>query len=50
MTPVATGLTYKEARALEQTLITAYTLNALGNAINSIAEKTYINLCMNLIE
>lgn len=38
---IATGLTYKEARAMEQTLITAYGLDALGNAINSIARKKW---------
>ena len=43
MVPVATGLTYKEARALEQTLITAFTLGALGNAINSISSKNLYN-------
>lgn len=39
MVPVATGLSYKDARALEQTLITAFTLDALVNSINSIAKK-----------
>lgn len=43
MTPVATGMTHNESRALEQTLITAYTLEALGNSINSIAEKNLKN-------
>ncbi|MFA6661517.1 MAG: RHS repeat-associated core domain-containing protein, partial [Bacilli bacterium] len=41
MFAIATGLTYKEARAMEQTLITAYGLDALGNAINSIARKKW---------
>jgi hypothetical protein len=43
MDPIATGLTKDEARALEQTLITAYTLDALDNAINSIAEAKWGN-------
>ena len=43
MTPVATGLTHNESRALEQTLITAYTLQALKNSINSIADKNLKN-------
>lgn len=38
MTPVITGLTKEAARAWEQSLITAYTLDALKNAINSIAQ------------
>ena len=37
MTPVHTGMNRKEARALEQHLINAYTLEALDNMINSIA-------------
>lgn len=37
MIPVATNLSLNEARALEQTLITAFTLEALYNMINSIA-------------
>ena len=37
MLPVATNLTYSQSRALEQTIITAYTLKELNNAINSIA-------------
>ena len=43
MIPVATGLTREEARALEQTLITAYTLDALQNMINSISPKKWDN-------
>ena len=41
MVPIATGLTYKDARALEQTLITAYTLDCLDNMINSIAKGKF---------
>ena len=41
MSLISTGLSYKEARALEQTLIEAYTLLALKNAINSISKKNY---------
>ena len=37
MIPVATGLTKNESRALEQTLITAFTLEVLYNMINSIS-------------
>ena len=36
MSPIATNLTGSEARALEQTLIAAFTLDALNNKINSI--------------
>jgi hypothetical protein len=41
--PVATGMTLDESRTLEQTLITAYTLDALNNSINSIAEGKWGN-------
>ena len=41
MIPVATGLTYNESRALEQALITAYTLEALANMINSISPSKW---------
>ena len=41
MIPIATNLTRKEARALEQSLIAAYTIGALNNAINSIAESKW---------
>ena len=36
MMPIETGLTKNEARAMEQTIITAYTLDTLVNMINSI--------------
>lgn len=39
MLPIATGLTRNQARALEQTLITAYGLDTLKNMINSISVK-----------
>ena len=38
---VATGLSRKDARALEQILISAYTLDALDNAINSVSYKNW---------
>ena len=38
MVPIATGLTYKDARVFEQGLISAFTLKYLDNIINSIAE------------
>ncbi len=41
MMPIASGLTYKQARALEQTIITAYTLDTLDNMINSISIKRW---------
>ena len=41
MLPIATGMTLDEARALEQLLISAYTLDALCNSINSIAERNW---------
>ena len=41
MMPIATGLSYAQARALEQTLITAYTLDTLKNMINSISPKRW---------
>lgn len=40
---VATNLSYKDARALEQTLICAYGLDNLGNMINSISPKKWKN-------
>lgn len=41
MLPVATGMSYKQARAMEQSLILAYGLKALKNSINSISEKKW---------
>ena len=41
MMPIATGLTKEEARAMEQTIITAYTLDTLVNMINSISPKKW---------
>lgn len=37
MIPVATGLSLEHARALEQTLITAFGIDSLINMINSIS-------------
>ena len=39
--PIATGLSRSMARALEQTLITAYGLDTLKNMINSISPKKW---------
>ena len=41
MTPVESGLSKSKARALEQTLITAYSLDTLKNMINSISPKKW---------
>ena len=41
MLPVATNLTKSQARALEQTLITAYGIDTLKNMINSISPKKW---------
>lgn len=41
MIPIVTGLSRADARALEQALITAFTLQALENMINSIAMKNW---------
>lgn len=41
MMPIKTGLTKNEARAMEQTIITAYTLDTLVNMINSISPKKW---------
>lgn len=41
--PVATNLSKTQARALEQTLITAYTLDTLKNMINSISPRKWSN-------
>ena len=41
MIVVATGLTRREARALEQILISAFGLDSLNNMINSIAERRW---------
>lgn len=38
---VVSGLTKREARALEQSLICIYTIDALANARYEIAEKNY---------
>ena len=40
---VATGLTLANARALEQTIITAYTIDTLKNMINSISPSKWGN-------
>ena len=41
MIPVATSLTRQEARAMEQSLISAYTMEALDNQMNSIAKARW---------
>ena len=41
MKVVATGMTLPESRALEQILIVAFSLEALNNVINSIAEMKW---------
>lgn len=41
MIPIVTGLSRADARALEQALINAYTLEALENMINSIAWENW---------
>ena len=43
MMPIATNLTKSQARALEQTLITAYGIDTLKNMINSISPKKWNN-------
>ena len=43
MIPIATGLTLKESRALEQTIIMAYGIDTLKNMINSISPKKWSN-------
>lgn len=43
MYAIASNLSYSEARALEQTIISAYTLDTLENAINSISPKKWSN-------
>ena len=43
MFPLKTGLSRAEARAMEQTLISAYTLDTLKNMINSISPKKWSN-------
>lgn len=39
--PIAAGLTLAQSRALEQTLITAYTFDTLNNILNSIAPSKW---------
>lgn len=39
MYAVATGLSLAQARAMEQTIITAYGIDTLKNMINSISPK-----------
>ena len=41
MVIVKTDMTIEEARALEQALITAFTLDALNNIYNSIAKAKW---------
>ena len=41
MLPIATGLSKTQARAMEQTIITAYTLDTLKNMINSITPSKW---------
>lgn len=41
MMPIATALTKNEARAMEQTIIAAYTLDTLVNMINSISPQKW---------
>ena len=43
MLPIATGLTKSQARAMEQTIITAYGIDTLKNLINSISPKKWNN-------
>ncbi|MGI6746438.1 MAG: RHS repeat-associated core domain-containing protein [Acutalibacteraceae bacterium] len=43
MIPVATGLSLTQARALEQAIITAYTIDTLKNMINSISPSKWGN-------
>ena len=43
MMPIATNLSKAKARVLEQTIITAYTLDTLKNMINSISPKKWNN-------
>lgn len=43
MYAVATGLTLAQARALKQTIITAYTIDTLKNMINSISPSKWGN-------
>lgn len=43
MMPIATNLSKAQARAMEQTIITAYTLDTLKNMINSISPKKWNN-------
>lgn len=43
MIAVATGLSKAQSRALEQTLITAYSLKTLDNMINSISPRKWKN-------
>ena len=43
MLPIATGLSKSQARAMEQTIITAYGIDTLKNLINSISPKKWSN-------
>ena len=43
MIPIATGLTLAQSQALEQALITAYTIDTLKNMINSISPSKWSN-------
>lgn len=43
MMPISTGLSKAQARVMEQTIITAYTLDSLNNVINSISPKKWNN-------
>jgi hypothetical protein len=41
MMPIKTNMSLEDARALEQALITAFTLDALKNTINSISPNKW---------
>jgi predicted GIY-YIG superfamily endonuclease len=43
MMPIATNLSLSQARALEQAIISAYTIDTLKNMINSISPKKWSN-------
>lgn len=44
MIPIATGLTYNESRALEQAIISAFTIGRLANIVRSVSKKNLVLL------
>ena len=49
MIPIATGLTYNESRALEQAIISAFTIGRLANIVRSVSKKNLVLLLADVL-